>query len=135
MKVGRSNVERQVYTMFDDLNKTTKEKDIGMVIGDKLQFSDNSAEKVNKANSMIGVIRRTFVHLGLPMFKALYTALVRPHLEYANQVWRPHLLKDITIIENIQQRATKLRPHLKDLSYEEGLKKLDLSIHGQSYHI
>ena len=56
-------------------------------------------------------------------FKLLYTALVRPHLEYANQVWCPHLKKHIESIENVQRRASKQIPQL---SYEERLQKIKL---------
>ena len=48
------------------------------------------AEKVNKANSVVGAIRRSFEYLDEDTFKKLYTALVRPHLEYANAVWNPY---------------------------------------------
>ena len=56
----------------------------------------------------------------------LYKALIRPHLEYANQAWAPHLLKDITAVENVQRRATRMIPGLKALSYEERLRQLKL---------
>ena len=56
------------------------------------------------------------------IFKILYTSLVRPHVEFANQVWSPHLVKHIVMLENVQKRATKLIPDMKDLSYEERLK-------------
>jgi hypothetical protein len=36
--------------------------------------------------------------------------MVRPHLEYANQVWCPHLAKHKDEIENVQRRATKQLP-------------------------
>ena len=37
-----------------------------------------------------------------------YVCLIRPHLEYASQVWNPHLLKDINKIENVQKFALRL---------------------------
>ena len=57
----------------------------------------------------------------------LYQALVRPHLEYCIQAWRPYLRKDIYMIDKIQRRATKLIPELRDLRYEERLKNCGLT--------
>ena len=51
---------------------------------------------------------------------------MRPNLEYANSIWSPYKIKDISAIENVQRRATKLIPSLKELEYEERLKKLKL---------
>ena len=53
-----------------------------------------------------------------------YKALVRPHLEYANVIWHPTKIKDITAIENVQRQVTKYLPLLKNLSFEERLQKL-----------
>ena len=55
-------------------------------------------------------------------FRWLYKAVVRPHLEYANAVWCPLRKKEITMIENVQRRATKMVPGLKDRSYVDRLK-------------
>ncbi|KAG7153965.1 hypothetical protein Hamer_G023185 [Homarus americanus] len=126
MRIGRTKVADHGYHMYTTIKKTTVEKDIEVVIDDKLTCSDHLAEKINKANKIVGIIRRTFVHLDAPIFKALYTALVKPHLEYANQVWCPYLIEDIEAVENVQRRATKLVPQIKDLSYEERLRKLQL---------
>ena len=60
------------------------------------------------------------------MFRKLYTAFVRPHIEYAQCVWSPHLQKHIKQLENVQIRATKVVDGMKNMEYSERLKKLGL---------
>jgi ribonuclease P/MRP protein subunit RPP40 len=48
----------------------------------------------------------------------LYKSLVLPHLEYSIQAWRPHLKKDIGLLEGYKIRATKLIKSLEDKNYE-----------------
>ena len=57
----------------------------------------------------------------------MYKTIVRPHLECCIQAWRPYLKKDIDTLERIQRRATKIILELRDLSYEERLKKCGLT--------
>ena len=82
--------------------------------------------KVKKSNAIAGLIHRAFSHLDGPLFKKLLTTFVRPHLEYGTPVWAPHLKKYITILENVQRRATKLVDGFHRMSYSERLKKLNL---------
>ena len=103
-----------------------EETDLGVIIDDNLTFQSHMQAKISKANSIMGLIRRSFQYLDNDMFRMLFTALVRPHVEYANAVWAPSLLKDITAIENVQRRATKCLYGMKDLSYEDRLRLLDL---------
>ena len=56
----------------------------------------------------------------------LYKAIVRPRLEYGNAIWGPFYQNDIKKIESIQRRATKLISHLKDKTYEDRLRDLEL---------
>ena len=56
----------------------------------------------------------------------LYTSLVRPTLEYANAAWTPILRRDQILLENVQRRATKLIPELRDRDYEDRLRTLKL---------
>ena len=72
----------------------------------------------------MGLIRRTYTFLDETSFRYLFQALVRPNLEYAAAVWSPYTKKDIELIENVQRRATKQVPSLKQLSYTDQLKKL-----------
>ena len=53
----------------------------------------------------------------------MYKAIVRPHLEYYIPAWRPYHKMYIDMLERIQKRATKMIPELRDLSYEECLKR------------
>ena len=55
--------------------------------------------------------------------------MVRPHLEYAIQVWNPYMYfsKDKHLLENVQRRATKLIGCLRNLPYEERLKILGIT--------
>ena len=55
-----------------------------------------------------------------------YKSLIRPHLEFCTEAWSLHYVKDKVLIERIHRRFTKMRPHLKNISYEERLARLKL---------
>lgn len=61
MRIGRTSVEDQGYHMEKQLMRITTEKDVGVIINNKLSCADHLVEKVNKANNLVGIIRRTFV--------------------------------------------------------------------------
>ena len=95
-------------------------------VNSKLTFDHHISSKIKKANSLAGLIRRSFEYMDKKMFRQLFTTIVRPHLEYAAAVWNPYQQRHIIAIENVQKRATKLVPGLRDLSYKERLKALNL---------
>merc|ERR1712015_437426 len=97
-------------------------KDLGVTIDDELKFEEHITRKVQVANGIVGQIRRSFSFLNAETFRRLYVAFVRPHLEYCQAVWSPHLLRNIDALENVQIRATKLVDGLSDLEYPERLK-------------
>ena len=62
----------------------------------------------SKAYRSLNLIRRTIsTNSPVNLKKQLYISLVRSHLCYCSQIWRPNLIKDITNIERIQRKATK----------------------------
>ena len=101
-----------------DLEYVTNMKDLGIVIDSNLNFEAHMHETINKANQTMGMIRRAFISIDESMFVCLFKAFVRPQLEYANAVWSPYKVKDINAVENVQRRATKLIPSLKELTYK-----------------
>ncbi len=68
------------------------------------------------------------MNITLNLFDKLYGTLVRPHLEYSSQAWRPWFKKDIKLVEDVQRRSTKLVKGqlVKDIEYEERAQLLNL---------
>jgi len=56
-----------------------------------------------------------------------YNKVLLENLEYYIQAWSPSLHKDIDCLENVQRRATKMVFGLKKLSYEQSLRRLNLT--------
>ena len=108
------------------LETVNSEKDVAVSIDGNLSFANHIQNQVNKANQIVGLTRRSFVHLDNRTFHLLFKALVRPHLEYVHSVWTPYKKADITSIKNVQKRATKMLPTLENLTYEERLIALKL---------
>jgi hypothetical protein len=76
----------------------------------------------NKGNQILGLISRTIVCKQKIVILNLYKSLVRPHIEYCIQGWRPHLVKDIEELERVQRRATRMINECKGRTYEERLR-------------
>ena len=66
----------------NELKDVNQVKDLGIIVDSKLKFNQHIATKVNKANAVMGTIKRTFKHLDLETFKLLYCSQVRSQLEY-----------------------------------------------------
>jgi hypothetical protein len=109
------------------LEKPKVERDLGIYISDDLKWKHNAQMAAARANSMLEKLKRSINYWDKQKLRLLYTSYVRPHLEYASPVCCPYLVKDIKILEKIQQRATKLVPELRNLPYSDRLKELGLT--------
>ena len=69
------------------------------------------------AMAVLRMAKRSFKRLDVEGFKLIYKTYIRPHVEYCIQSWSPFLVKDETVFENVQPRATKLVRGLKNKSY------------------
>ena len=111
------------YEMGDAvLGSTTQEKDLSVTFSADMKVSEQCGIAASKGNPILGLIRRTIMYKEKQLIVPLYEAIVRPHLEYGIQAWRPYRKKDIDKLERIQRRANKMIPQLRDLSYESLLQ-------------
>ena len=119
--IGHGNMDEE-YKMGDAvLGRTTQEKDLGVTFSADMKVSEQCGIAASKGNQILGLIRRTIMYKEKQLIVPLYKAIVRPHMEYCIQAWRPYRKKDIDKLERIQRRATKMIPELRDLSYESHL--------------
>ena len=102
-------------------------KYLGVLIKNNLSWSDHITRVCSKARQILGLLYRQF-YMDTPAdtLKQLYLSLVRPHLEYAAQLWDPYAQKDIYKLESVQKFALKLVSHQWDSSYDELLSLVDV---------
>jgi len=75
-------------------------------VNEDLKFHKYIANCVNKASRMLGLIRKTFTLLDETTVPRLFTAMVRPHLEYGTVIWHPRYRGDKLEFEKVQRMAT-----------------------------
>ena len=101
-------------------------KPASQVVGYKLNMSRQCALAAQKANRILGCIKRSVPSRAREGILPLYSALVRPHLESCVQLWSPQHRKDMDVLEQLQRRATKMIRGLEYLSYADRLRELGL---------
>ena len=119
--MGRNNPRYQYRLGTDLVDRSAGKRDLAVLVDSRVTISQHC----KKANGILGCIRRSGVSRSKEVLLPLYSALVRPHLQYYVQFWAPPF-KGRELLERIQRRATKMMKGLEHLPFKERLTELGL---------
>ena len=126
MHLGWGNPHYQYRLEDEGVESSPADKDLGILADEKLNMSQQRALAAQKANHILGSTKRSVTSKSREVTLPLYSALVRPHLEYCIQLWRPQYKTDVDLLEWDRRRAVKMIRGLEHFSYEERLREFRL---------
>ena len=101
-------------------------RDLSIIVDSGLTFDVHINNVVSRAYARTAMLFRGFSTQNITLLRRAYIMYVCPILEYASNVWNPHLLKHINALERVQRHFTKQITVLRNLSYDERLARLEL---------
>ncbi len=124
--IGQPPIAPLTFTDGKSVEMVESAKDLGVFTDSSFKPSLQCKEAYARARATFFMIRRRFAILTPAIFRPLYLAMVRPHLNYAVPASFPYLQKDIQLIERMQRLPTTCVKSFRSLPYPVRLHELKL---------
>ena len=102
-------------------------RDLGIQLQNDGSFDIHIENLVKKVKRLTGWILRSFLNISVQFMKRMWISIIRPHLDYCSQLWAPKEGPKMDKVERLQYFYTGFIPEIRNLSYEERLKKLKIT--------
>ena len=108
---------------------TEEERDLGVWTDSSLKPSLQCTKAASNANRLLGMILKSFHYRTKQSLVPLFTALVRPKLEFAVAACNPWFERDIECLKKVQKRLIRSLSNVRGATYEEKLEDAGITSH------
>jgi len=98
LQLGRGNTHYQYRLGDEGIERSPAEKDLGVLVDEKLDMSHQCVLTAQKANRILGCIKSSVTSRSREGILPLCFTLMRPHLESCIQLWSPQHKKDMDLL-------------------------------------